>query len=143
MTGPLGADAHLSLGAQGCDGFDGGFAHDGACAGLAVDVLTYFAANLGVDSEYFCHCVLLFNCYTFCLFVLLACRHVHLPVSFERRGKSTGVGKNGIGLCQLPVVVGGALRVRSGWDCRDKREGAKGYKGGIRPDLGKIGVKGA
>ena len=49
-----------------------------------------------------------------------------ISVSFERRRKSTGVGKNGIGLCQLPVGVGGALRVCSGWDCREKREGEEG-----------------
>ena len=67
-----------------------------------------------------------------------------ISVSFERRRKSTGVGKNGIGLCQLPVGVGGALRVCSGWDCRDKREGGKGQKGGNTAlVLGKIGVDGA
>jgi hypothetical protein len=42
------------------------------------------------------------------------------------------VGKNGIGLCQLPVVVGGALRVCSGWDCRDTEVGGKGQKEGMR-----------
>lgn len=57
---------------------------------------------------------------------------MHLSLGFERRRKSTGVGENGIGLCQLPVDVGGALRVRSGWDCRDKREGEEGQKGGMR-----------
>ncbi len=55
-----------------------------------------------------------------------------ISVSFERRRKSTGVGKNGIGLCQLPVDVGGALRVRSGWDCRDKREGEEAQKEEMR-----------
>lgn len=67
-VGPLGADAHLSLGAQGCDGFDWGFAHDGACTGLSVDIFTYLAANLGVDSEYFCHLLFLslLKGYTFC-----------------------------------------------------------------------------
>ena len=55
---------------------------------------------------------------------------MHLSLGFERRRKSTGVGKNGIGLCQLPVGVGGALRVRSGWDCRDKEVGGKGQKRG-------------
>ena len=43
--------------------------------------------------------------------------------------KSTGVAKNGIGLCQLPVGVGGALRVCSGWDCREKREEVEVQKG--------------
>lgn len=55
---------------------------------------------------------------------------MHLPVSFERRGKSTRVGKNGFGLCQLPVGVKGALRVCSGWDCREKREGEEEMRGG-------------
>lgn len=55
-----------------------------------------------------------------------------ISVSFERRRKSTGVGKNGIGLCQLPVVVRGALRVCSGWDCRDKREGEEAQKEEMR-----------
>lgn len=39
--------------------------------------------------------------------------------------KVQGWQKNGIGLCQLPVGVGGALRVCSGWDCREKREGVE------------------
>lgn len=55
-----------------------------------------------------------------------------ISVSFERRRKSTGVAKNGIGLCQLPVGVGGALRVRSGWDCRDTEMGGEEQKGGMR-----------
>lgn len=55
-----------------------------------------------------------------------------ISVSFERRRKSTGVGKNGIGLRQLPVGVGGALRVCSGWDCRDTKVGGKGQKGGMK-----------
>lgn len=57
---------------------------------------------------------------------------MHLSLGFERRRKSIGVGKNGIGLCQLPVGARGALRVCSGWDCRDKREDAKGQKGKMR-----------
>jgi len=55
-----------------------------------------------------------------------------ISVSFERRRKSTGVGKNGIGLCQLPVGVGGMLRVCLGWDCRDKRKGEEAQKGEMR-----------
>lgn len=55
-----------------------------------------------------------------------------ISVSFERRRKSTGVGKNGIELCQLPVGVRGALQVRSGWDCRDKREGVERQKEEMR-----------
>ncbi len=43
------------------DGLDGGFADNGAHLGLTVDVLTHLATNLSVDSENFCHCVLLFN----------------------------------------------------------------------------------
>ena len=43
---------------------------------------------------------------------------------FERRRKSTGVAKNGIGLFQLPVGVGGALRVGLS-RCGDGWEGAK------------------
>ena len=59
-------------------------------------------------------------------------QYVHLPAGFERRRKSTGVRKNGIGLCQLPVGVGGALRVCSGWDCREKREGEEEQKEEMR-----------
>lgn len=77
-VGPLGADAHLSLGAQGCDGFDRGFAHDGTRARLSVDVLTHLATNLGVDSENFCHCVLLFNVGLFVYSSLWHGLHVHL-----------------------------------------------------------------
>ena len=47
--------------AQRSDGLDGGFADDSAHLGLTVDVLTHLATNLSVDSENFCHCVLLFN----------------------------------------------------------------------------------
>lgn len=69
---------------------------------------------------------------------------MHLSFSFERRRKSTGVGKNGIGLCQLPVGVGDALRVCSGWDCRDTEVGGEGQRGGnVALILGKIGVDGA
>ena len=57
---------------------------------------------------------------------------MHLSLGFERRGKSTGVGKNGIGLCQLPVGVGGVLRMCSGWDCRDKGEGDEEQKEEMR-----------
>lgn len=60
-VGPLGADVHLLLTATGSDGLDGGFADDGTHLGLTVDILTYLATNLSVDSENFCHCVLLFN----------------------------------------------------------------------------------
>lgn len=60
-VGPLGADVHLALCAQRSDRLDGGFADNGANFGLTVDILTYLAANLSVDSENFCHCVLLFN----------------------------------------------------------------------------------
>ena len=62
-VGPLGADVHLLLTATGSDGLDGGFADDGTHLGLTVDILTYLATNLGVDSEYFCHCVLLLMLY--------------------------------------------------------------------------------
>ena len=57
------------------------------------------------------------------LFSLLS---LYATLGVERRRKSTGVAKNGIGLCQLPVGVGGALRVCSGWDCRDMEVGGKG-----------------
>ena len=60
-VGPLGADVHLALCAQRSDGLDGSFADDSAHLGLTVDILTYLATNLSVDSENFCHCVLLFN----------------------------------------------------------------------------------
>ena len=97
----MSADVHLALCAQRGDGLDGGFADDGTDLGLTVDILTYLATNLSVDSEYFCHCVVPFfvKGFDFSLLVLLACRHVHLPVCFERRGKSTGVAKNEFGDC--------------------------------------------
>lgn len=61
---------------------------------------------------------------------------LYATLGFERRRKSTGVGKNGIGLCQLPVGVGGALRVCSGWDCREKREGDEEQKEEMRGGKG-------
>ena len=56
-VGPLGADVHLALCAQRSDRLDGGFADDSAHLGLTIDVLTYLATNLSVDSKNFCHCV--------------------------------------------------------------------------------------
>ncbi len=77
-VGPLGADVHLALGAQRGDGFDGGLADDGTDFGLAVDILTHLAPNLCVDSENFCHCVLLFNVGLFVYSSLWRGLHVHL-----------------------------------------------------------------
>ena len=69
---------------------------------------------------------------------------LYATLGVERRRKSTGVAKNGIGLCQLPVGVGGALRVCSGWDCRDTEMGGMGQKEGLSPVVwGKFGVDGA
>ena len=73
-----------------------------------------------------------FKGFDFRLVVLSAVATCAPIVRLERRRKSTGVGKNGIGLCQLPVDVGGALRVCSGWDCRDKREGEEAQKEEMR-----------
>ena len=124
---PLGATVHLSCAASRDGGLDGQLADDGTRAGLAVEELAYLTTDFGVCSKDFCHCLINLRL-NFQLLVLSAVRHVHLSFSFERRRKSTGVAKNGIGLCQLPVGVGGALRVCSGWDCHDKREGGKGQK---------------
>lgn len=77
-----------------------------------------------------------FKGFDFRLVVLSAVATCAPIVRLERRRKSTGVGKNGIGLCQLPVDVGGALRVRSGWDCREKREGEEGQKEEMRGGKG-------
>lgn len=96
-VGPLGADVHLALCAQRCDRFDGGFTDDGTHLGLTVDILTYLATNLSVDSENFCHCVLLLMLYF--LFARL-CGMAYMctcGLGFERRGKSTGVAKIGFG----------------------------------------------
>ena len=49
----MGADVHLSPGAERRHRLDRGFAHDGAGAGLTVDVLADLAADFGVDSEDF------------------------------------------------------------------------------------------
>lgn len=98
-VGPLGADVYLALGAQRGDGFDGGLADDGTDFGLAVDILTHFAPNLCVDSENFCHCVLLLMLYF--LFARL-CGMAYMctcGLGFERRDKSTGVAKNEFGDC--------------------------------------------
>ena len=129
---PLGATVHLSGAASRDGGLDGQLADDGARAGLAVEELTYLTADFSVCSKDLCHCLINLRL-NFRLLVFSAVRHVHLSLGFERRRKSTGVGKNGIGLCQLPVDVGGALRVRSGWDCRDAEEGGEGQKEGCRP----------
>ena len=140
---PLGATVHLSCAASRDGGLDGQLTDDGTRAGLAVEELAYLTADFGVCSKDFSHCVFpfCFKGFDFRLVVFPAVRHVHLSFSFERRRKSTGVGKNGIGLRQLPVGVGGALRVCSGWDCRDTEVGGKGQKGGTSaPIWGKIGV---
>ena len=128
---PLGTAVHLSCAAARSYWLDGQLTDDSARAGLAVEQLAYLAADFSVCSKDFCHCLINLRL-NFRLLVFSAVRHVHLSFSFERRRKSTGVAKNGIGLCQLPVGVGGALRVCSGWDCRDKREGVKGQKEGMR-----------
>ena len=64
----MGTDIHLLLATSWRDRFDWSFAYYGTFLGLAVDILTYLATNLGVDSEYFCHCVVPFvvKSYTFC-----------------------------------------------------------------------------
>ena len=62
-VGPLSAIVHLALCAQRGDGFDRGLADDSADFGLAIDILAHLAPNLCVDSEYFCHCVLLLMLY--------------------------------------------------------------------------------
>lgn len=54
-VGPLGADVHLSAGAERSDRLDGCLAHNGTDAGLTVYVFADFAADFGVDSEDFCH----------------------------------------------------------------------------------------
>ncbi len=77
-VGPLGADVHLALCAQRCDRLDGGLADDGTDFSLAVDILTHLATNLSVDSENFCHCVLLFNVGLFVYSSLWHGLHVHL-----------------------------------------------------------------
>lgn len=119
---PLGATVHLSCAASRDGGLDGQLANDGTRAGLAVEKLAYLTTDFGVCSKDFSHC----------LFLSVFFVKLLISVSFERRRKSTGVGKYGIGLCQLPVDVGGALRVCSGWDCRDKREGEEGQKGEMK-----------
>lgn len=60
-------------------------------------------------------------------------QHVHLRNGFERRGKSTGVAKNGIRHCQLSVGIECALRVHSGWDCRDSKVGGSWQKRKMTP----------
>jgi len=82
--------------------------------------------------------------YTICLLVLSADQHVHLRDSFERRGKSTVVAKNGIRHCQLSVGIECALRVHSGWDCRDSKMGGSRQKRKMTPWFwGKFRVDGA
>ena len=131
---PLGAAVHLPCAASRDGGLDGQLADDGARAGLAVEELAYLTTDFGVCSKDFSHCVFpfCFKGFDFRLVVLSAVATCAPIVRLERRRKSTGVGKNGIGLCQLPVGVGGALRVRSGWDCREKRKGEEAQKGDMR-----------
>ena len=59
-VGPLCADVHLPLGAQGCCGLHGQFADDGARLGLTVEELSHLAADFGVYTEDFSHCVVPF-----------------------------------------------------------------------------------
>ena len=131
---PLGATVHLSCAASRDGGLDGQLANDGTRAGLAVEELAYLTTNFGVCSKDFSHCVFpfCFKGFDFRLVVLSAVATCAPIVRLERRRKSTGVAKNGIGLRQLPVGVGGALRMCSGWDCREKREGEEGQKGEMR-----------
>ena len=131
----MGATVHLPCAASRDGGLDGQLANDGTRAGLAVEELAYLTTDFGVCSKDFSHC--LFNLrLNFQLLVSSAVRHVHLSLGFERRRKSIGVGKNGIGLCQLPVGVRGALRGYSGWDCRDTEEGDEEQKEEMRGGKG-------
>lgn len=129
---PLGAAVHLPCAAARDGGLDGQLADDGTRAGLAVEQLPHLTTDFGVCSKDFSHCVFpfCFKGFDFRLVVLSAVATCAPIVRLERRRKSTGVGKNGIGLCQLPVGVGGALRGYSGWDCRDTEVGGKEQKGG-------------
>ena len=139
---PLGATVHLPCAAARDGGLDRQLADDGARASLTVEELAYLTTDFGVCSKDFSHCLINLRL-NIQLLVFSAVRHVHLSFSFERRRKSTGVAKNGIGLCQLPVGVGGALRVRSGWGCREKRKGEEEQKGGLSPVVwGKSGWMG-
>ncbi len=54
---PLGATVHLSCAASRDGGLDGQLADDGTRAGLAVEELAYLAADFGVCSKDFSHCV--------------------------------------------------------------------------------------
>ena len=71
---PLGAAVHLPCASARDGGFDGQLADDGTALGLTVEELSYLAADLGVDTENFCH-----NVFPFCfnvellLAVFLAC----------------------------------------------------------------------
>jgi len=77
------------------------------------------------------------------LFLSVFCQTFDFRI-FRKTAQKYRGGENGIGLCQLPVGVGGALRVCLGWDGRDAEVGGKGEKGGMPPVvLGKIGVDGA
>ena len=135
---PLGATVHLSCAASRDGGLDGQLTDDGTRAGLAVEKLAYLTTDFGVCSKDFSHCVFpfCFKGFDFRLVVLSAVATCAPIVRLERRRKSTGVGKNGIGLCQLPAGVGGALLVCYGWDCRDMEVGGKGQKGGMRGGKG-------
>lgn len=135
---PLGATVHLSCAASRDGGLDGQLTDDGTRAGLAVEKLAYLTTDFSVCSKDFSHCVFpfCFKGFDFRLVVLSAVATCAPIVRLERRRKSTGVGKNGIGLCQLPAGVGGALLVCYGWDCRDMEVGGKGQKGGMRGGKG-------
>ena len=58
---PLGADAHLSCGAERCCGFDWQFTNDGSRLCLTVKHLTHFTTDASINSMDFCH-----NVFPFC-----------------------------------------------------------------------------
>lgn len=112
----MGTGVHLALCAQRCDGLDGGFADDSTHLGLTVDILTYLATNLSVDSENFCHCVLLFNV-------------IHFVCSSSWR----------VGMCTYRLASNDAAKVQGRQKTDSGIAGLSGYKRGygrIKGDAG-------
>jgi len=133
---PLGADVHLALRAQRCDRLDGGFADDSAHLGLTVDILTYLAANLSVDSENFCHCVLLFNVIHFVCSSSWRVGMCTYRLALKDEAKVQGRQKSNSGIAGLRGDKRGYGRIQGdmGW----KLEGCRrGKTEGVHPDFGK------
>ena len=115
--------------AQRSDGLDGGFADDSAHLGLTVDVLTHLATNLSVDSENFCHCVLLFNVIHFVCSSSWRVGMCTYRLALKDVAKVQGWQKSNSGIVGLRGDKGGLGRIKE--DMRRKLGCGEGVKRGM------------